>query len=268
LLVLKLPSYIKITPIFLLKDSPWPIIASMGGFFIVTGTVFLFHKNIISILLFGVTFLLLSMFQWSRDLVRERRMVGGHTKFFQKALKIGMLLFILSEVIFFASFFWRFFHRRTVPCVEIGVVWPPFGITAINPYGIPLLNTVILLSSGVSVTWSHHRLQKNNFNQSFVSLVLTCLLGWFFLKIQLNEYINSSFTFADRVFGRVFFIATGFHGLHVLIGSVILTIAGLRMFFHHFSNGHHVGYEAAIWYWHFVDVVWLFLFCFIYFWGY
>lgn len=263
-----LPSYFKITPILLLKNSPWPIIASLGGFFIVSGTVILFHKHIISILLFGIFFLTLSIYQWRRDIVRESRIIGGHSKFFQKALKVGILLFILSEVIFFASFFWGFFHRRTVPCVEIGVTWPPFGITAINPYGIPLLNTVILLRSGISVTWRHHRLQKNNFEQRFYALVITCLLGWVFLKIQLNEYSVRSFTFADRVFGSVFFMATGFHGLHVFLGSVLLSISGFRLFLFHFSRNHHIGYEAAIWYWHFVDVVWLFLFCFVYFWGY
>ena len=240
----------------------------MGAFFLVSGTVFLFHKNIIRIFLLGLIFISLSIFQWRRDIVRESSIVGRHTKFFQKALKIGILLFILSEVMFFASFFWGFFHRRTVPCVEIGVVWPPFGIVAINPYGIPLLNTIILLSSGISVTWSHHRLQKGNFNQRFYALIITCLLGWLFLKIQLNEYLNRSFTFADSIFGRIFFIATGFHGLHVFIGSVLLTISGFRLFLFHFSNIHHIGYEAAIWYWHFVDVVWLFLFCFVYFWGY
>lgn len=268
MLVLKIPSYIKITPILLLKDRPWPLIASLGGFFLVTGVVIMFHKHITRILFFGIFFLLLAIFQWRRDIVRERRIIGGHSKFFQKALKVGMLLFILSEVMFFARFFWGFFHRRTVPCVEIGVTWPPFGIVAINPYGIPLLNTVILLRSGISVTWRHHSLQKNNFEQRFYALVITCLLGWVFLKIQLGEYINRRFTFADRVFGRVFFIATGFHGLHVFMGSVLLTISGFRLFYFHFSNKHHIGYEAAIWYWHFVDVVWLFLFCFVYFWGY
>lgn len=268
MLVLKIPSYLKITPILLLKDSPWPIVASAGAFFVVSGAVILFHKNIIRMLLFGVVFISLAIYQWRRDIVRESSIIGGHSKFFQKALKIGILLFILSEVMFFARFFWGFFHRRTVPCVEIGVTWPPFGIAAINPYGIPLLNTVILLSSGVSVTWRHHSLQHNNFNQRFIALVITCLLGWVFLKIQLNEYYASSFTFADRVFGRVFFIATGFHGLHVFMGSVLLTISGVRLFMFHFSRKHHVGYEAAIWYWHFVDVVWLFLFCFVYFWGY
>lgn len=266
--VLTIPSYFKITPILILKDSPWPLIASLGGFFTVSGIVMLFHKHVLRILLFGIFFLRLAIFQWRRDMVRESSMIGGHSKFFQKALKVGILLFILSEVIFFASFFWGFFHRRTVPCVEIGAVWPPFGINAINPYGIPLLNTVILLRSGISVTWRHHILQKNNFEQRLYALIITCLLGFIFLKIQVNEYSISSFTFADRVFGSVFFIATGFHGLHVFIGSVLLTISGFRLFFHHFSRKHHIGYEAAIWYWHFVDVVWLFLFCFVYFWAY
>lgn len=221
-----------------------------------------------SISVLRLLILIFSIYQWRRDLIREGSFNGRHTIFFQEAFKIGIILFILSEVMFFAGFFWGFFHRRTAPCIEIGLIWPPIGISAINPFGIPLLNTVILLSSGISVTWSHHRLQRQNFFQRISSLIITCLLGWVFLKIQLSEYSNRIFSFADRVYGRIFFIATGFHGFHVFIGSILLRISGFRLFINHFSSKHHVGYEAAIWYWHFVDVVWLFLFCFVYFWGY
>ena len=169
--------------------------------------------------------------------------------------------------IFFYFFFWAFFHRSLAVNVELGNEWPPLGILAFSPFGVPLLNTVILLSSGVRVTWAHHRLISGNHTQTKVSLALTVLLGVYFTILQGAEYYEARFTFADSVYGSTFFLATGFHGIHVIVGTIFLTICLVRLNSFNFRFNHHFGFEAAAWYWHFVDVVWLFLFVRIYWWG-
>ena len=163
--------------------------------------------------------------------------------------------------------FWAFFHRSLAVNVELGNEWPPTGILAFSPFGVPLLNTVVLLSSGVRVTWAHHSLMCGNHSQTKVSLILTVFLGAYFTVLQGAEYLEASFTFADSVYGSTFFLATGFHGLHVLIGTAFLTVCLKRLQSFNFRHSHHFGFEAAAWYWHFVDVVWLFLFVVIYWWG-
>ena len=168
---------------------------------------------------------------------------------------------------FFLSFFWAFFHRRLSPNVEIGRVWPPFGIQVFNPFQVPLLNTIVLISSGVRVTWAHHALIEGNYTQTTQGLLLTVILGIYFTILQGLEYYEARFTFADRVYGSTFFIATGFHGLHVLVGTIFLMVTLFRHSKGEFSTLHHFGFEAAAWYWHFVDVVWLFLYIVIYWWG-
>lgn len=168
---------------------------------------------------------------------------------------------------FFFSFFWAFFHRSLSPSVEIGSLWPPQGIKAFNPFQIPLLNTAILLGSGVTVTWAHHAIIENNYAQGVQALALTVFLGVYFTSLQALEYWEASFSIADAVYGSTFFVATGFHGLHVIIGTIFLLVCLVRQYFNHFSFTHHFGFEAAAWYWHFVDVVWLFLFVTIYWWG-
>lgn len=208
------------------------------------------------------------MIVWWRDVIREATYQGHHTLVVQKGLKIGMLWFIISEVCFFISFFWAFFHSALSPAVELGVVWPPVGIQALNPFEVPLLNTAILLSSGATVTWSHHALIAGNRKQAISGLLLTIILGVLFTALQALEYYEASFTIADSVYGSTFFVATGFHGLHVLIGTTFLTVCFVRMLKHHFTKWHHNGFEASIWYWHFVDYVWIFLFISIYWWGY
>lgn len=175
-----------------------------------------------------------------------------------------MLLFIVSEVFFFLSFFWAYFHIRLAPRVELGSAWAPLGVHPLNPLDMPLLNTVILVVSGVSVTWSHHRLIENDLTSAKTGLFLTVVLGAVFTVLQGAEYFEVRFSIADRVFGSVFFIATGFHGLHVLIGTIFLLVRFLRIKNNNFSATHHFGFEARAWYWHFVDVVWLFLYLFIY----
>ena len=255
-------------PFHIVDYSPWPILGASRTFILVTGLVKWFHQFIDNLFLLGIFLTLIIIFQWWRDIVRESTFQGNHTKPVVKGLKIGIILFIISEIFFFLSFFWRFFHRSLSPSIELGIRWPPIGISPFNPFQIPLLNTIILLSSGISVTWTHHSLLIKNFNERLNSLVITIILGIYFSLLQIFEYIQASFSIADSVYGSTFFIATGFHGIHVLIGTSFLLICLIRHFKYHFSNIHHFGFEAAAWYWHFVDVVWLFLFISIYWWGY
>jgi cytochrome c oxidase subunit 3 len=178
-----------------------------------------------------------------------------------------MLLFIVSEIFFFLSFFWAFFHGSLSPNIELGGVWPPPGILTFNPFQVPLLNTVVLVSSGVRVTWAHHAIIEGQFSQFARALSLTVFLGLYFTFLQGLEYYEASFAFSDGVYGSTFFISTGFHGLHVLVGTLFLLTCLVRHWQFEFSPAHHFGFEAAAWYWHFVDVVWLFLYMVVYWWG-
>lgn len=254
-------------PYHLVNMSPWPLVGALGAFCMLIGIVnwFIFQEFIVSF--FGLILLIITSYQWWRDISREGTLQGCHTLKVTYGLRWGMVLFIISEVFFFVSFFWAFFHSRLAPTVEIGVVWPPVGVTCFNPFQVPLLNTVVLLSSGISVTWAHHRLMEGNYNQILLSLGLTVILGFYFTLLQGFEYFEASFSIADSIYGSTFFIATGFHGLHVIIGTTFLLVCLIRLLFNHFSSHHHFGFEAAAWYWHFVDVVWLFLYSFIYWWG-
>lgn len=206
-------------------------------------------------------------YQWWKDVSHEATAQGLHTSLVELGLRWGIVLFIVSEIFFFISFFWAFFHRRLSPNVEIARRWPPQGIQTFNAFEVPLLNTLILLSSGVSVTWAHHSLIAGNFKETKSSLMLTVCIGLYFTFLQGLEYAEASFSIADSVYGSTFFIATGFHGLHVIVGTLFLFTCYTRLLKAHFSSSHHFGFEAAAWYWHFVDVVWLFLFIEIYWWG-
>lgn len=203
---------------------------------------------------------------WWKDFSRES-MIGFHTHKLEVRLRISMLLFILSEVFFFVSFFWAFYDSSLVPVVEVGMMWPPKGISPLSVYSVPLLNTIILLTSGVTVTWAHHSLINNFFLKSVVSLFFTVFLGVYFLSMQYLEYAEASFCMSDGVYGRTFFMATGFHGMHVLIGTSFLFYVFISLLSGKLLYNHHFSFEAAAWYWHFVDVVWLILFISIYWWG-
>lgn len=254
-------------PFHLVDYSPWPLTGAIGVITLVTGIVKWFHEFNINLILLGYIIILLTIYQWWRDICREGTYQGSHTIIVSKGLRWGIILFIISEIFFFISFFWAFFHRRLSPNVEIGAIWPPYSIIPFNPFQIPLLNTIILITSGVSVTWAHHAILENNFSQATQSLFITITLGIYFSILQAYEYFEAPFTIADSIYGSTFFIATGFHGLHVIIGTIFLTICLIRHLNSHFSNKHHFGFEAAAWYWHFVDVVWLFLYISIYWWG-
>lgn len=254
-------------PFHLVEFSPWPLIGSIGALVITVGFAGWFHGHGLNCALLGVFIILITIVQWWRDVVREATFIGFHTSNVRKGLRWGMILFIASEVLFFFAFFWAFFHRRLAPVYELGCRWPPTGIEVINPFSVPLLNTAVLLGSGVRVTWAHHRLIESDRSNYIQGLGLTVILGRYFTILQVGEYIEASFSIADRVYGSTFFVATGFHGAHVLIGSRFLFVCLLRGANYQFSSGHHFGFEAAAWYWHFVDVVWIFLYLCIYWWG-
>nr|ACK86653.1 cytochrome c oxidase subunit III [Paracyclopina nana] len=254
-------------PYHLVDMSPWPLMSCLAASGIASGLLKWFYTNSLSLLMMSMTLLSVIMYQWWRDVSREGSYQGLHTSLVETGLRWGMVLFITSEVMFFLSFFWAFFHSSLAPNIELGGAWPPAGIQAFNALGVPLMNTVILLSSGVSVTWSHHAIMHGNLTQAKLSLMITILLGAYFTFIQLLEYSEAPFSFADSAYGSTFFIATGFHGFHVLVGTLFLLVSFLRMTKCKFSSKHHFGFEAAAWYWHFVDVVWLFLFITIYWWG-
>nr|QNG56241.1 cytochrome c oxidase subunit III [Platisus obscurus] len=254
-------------PYHLVDVSPWPILGSLGAMTFLMGLIKWFHMYKNDLLFLGLLIMLLVMYQWWRDIVREATFQGLHTYNVTMGLRWGMILFITSEVFFFISFFWGFFHSSLSPSIEIGMMWPPKSIIPFNPIEIPLLNTLILLSSGLTVTWAHHGFMENNYNQAFQGLLFTVILGMYFTLLQGYEYMEAPFTIADAVYGSSFFMATGFHGLHVIIGSTFLLTCLIRHYYNHFSSIHHFGFEAAAWYWHFVDVVWLFLYISIYWWG-
>lgn len=254
-------------PFHLVEISPWPLTASIGALTLTTGLTTWFHLHISYPLILASILIIISMIQWWRDVIREATFLGHHTTYVTKGLRWGIILFITSEVLFFFAFFWAFFHRRLSPTQELGCCWPPTGIHPLNPFRVPLLNTAVLLASGVTVTWAHHSLIQNNRTNTIQALILTISLGVYFTILQAGEYVEASFTIADRVYGSTFFVATGFHGAHVLIGSTFLFVCLIRAIIHQYSSSHHFGFEAAAWYWHFVDVVWICLYLCIYWWS-
>ena len=254
-------------PFHLVDKSPWPMVRAFSVFSLVTGIAKWFHTFSADLFILGTVTTLIIMGQWWRDVTREGTYQGMHTAQVGVGLRWGIILFIVSEVLFFFSFFWAFFHRSLAPAVDIGASWPPAGIQPFNPFQIPLLNTAILLASGVTVTWAHHGLMENNFTQTTQGLALTILLGMYFTSLQALEYYEAPFCIADAVYGSTFYMATGFHGIHVVVGTIFLATGLVRHLWLHFSQNHHFGFEAAAWYWHFVDVVWLFLYISVYWWG-
>jgi len=269
----------------ILPPDVWPIIGATSALFFFGGTVMWMHDNPYGKFLFllGLLGILTTMFSWWGNVIREGHQ-GDHTPVVQLHLRYGMILFIASEVMFFVAWFWAFFSSALFPApIEVveGAVeritdpalmatvaqWPPKGIEVLDPFGFPLLNTFILLCSGTTVTWAHHALIHGDREGLKKGLWCTILLGLLFTSIQAYEYIHAPFAFKGNIYGATFFMATGFHGAHVIIGTIFLTVCLARAYKGEFTPKHHFGFEAAAWYWHFVDVVWLFLFVSIYVWG-
>jgi cytochrome c oxidase subunit 3 len=265
----------------LVDPSPWPIIGAFSSLLITAGGVYWIRGGTPLIAIAGVIGIIYVMISWWRDVINEAEYQGHHTKVVQLHLRYGMILFIASEVMFFVAWFWAYFEVALNPDdphqfmrdALTGGHWPPAPTedgrfrSTFDPWHLPLLNTLILLTSGTTVTWAHHALLENDRKGLIQGLWLTVILGVAFTCVQAYEYMHAAFSYAGHIYGSTFFMATGFHGAHVIIGTIFLTVCLIRAYRGHFKPDHHFGFEAAAWYWHFVDVVWLFLFVFIYVWG-
>lgn len=254
----------------IVQPSPWPILMSLSLLIFTMSLTASFqnYQFSLSALTISTVFILLTFFFWFRDIVKESTYLGFHTILVQIGIKLGFYLFVISEIFVFFSVFWAFFYASFSPNIEIGCVFPSIGIIAFNPWSIPLLNTLILLTSGVSLTWAHHSIVHGNRGETLIGLGLTILLGVIFTLFQYLEYVEATFTITDSIYGCTFFSATGLHGLHVIVGTLLLIACFFRALDYEFTKHHHLGFELAILYWHFVDIVWLFLFVVIYWWSY
>ncbi|MBM9593745.1 cytochrome c oxidase subunit 3 [Roseitranquillus sediminis] len=252
----------------ILHPSVWPFLGAVGGFIMLFGGVIWMHGSGPWTFLIGAVVVAYVMFAWWSDVVAESAQ-GDHSPVVRIGLRYGFILFIMSEVMFFAAWFWSFFKHAMYPMEAFSEgQWPPPSIETFDPWHLPLINTLILLCSGAAATWAHHALvHENNRTDMRNGLILAIVLGVLFTFFQAYEYSHAAFGFSGNIYGANFFMATGFHGVHVIIGTVFLFVCLLRLMRGHFSPEKHVGFEAAAWYWHFVDVVWLFLFAAIYIWG-
>ena len=265
----------------LVDPSPWPLIGSVSAFVSAVGAVaWMKSMPLVGIQMgayvFGAGMLgvLYTMAGWWIDVVREAES-GFHTRVVQIHHRYGMILFIASEIMFFVAWFWAFFDAslfynevgQYARVEATGGIWPPKGLEVFDPWHLPLLNTIILLTSGTTVTWAHHALLTGDREGVKKGLIFTIILGALFSFVQVYEYMHAPFAFKNSIYGATFFMATGFHGFHVFVGTIFLGVCLLRVYKGHFTPKQHLGFEFAAWYWHFVDVVWLFLFVAIYVWG-
>ncbi len=261
----------------IVDPSPWPLLASVGALMLLSGAVLYFHDVTPWLMVAGFAVVIYTMYVWWADVSKEAD-AGDHTPVVQIGLRLGFILFIISEVMFFSAWFWSFFKHAIFPVPDIdGALlstldlpvgpWPPEGITTFDPFDLPLLNTLILLLSGCTVTWAHHELVEGRKPGLIWGLMATVALGAIFTMFQAYEYSHAEFSFSNSIYGANFFMATGFHGFHVLVGTIFLAVILLRAQAGKLTPKQHVGFEMAAWYWHFVDVVWLFLFAGIYIWG-
>ena len=256
----------QIHPYHQVDNSPWPILMSISLLGFAIGLVsFQVTKKGAQVKPSQISILIISI-QWWRDVIREAK-GGYHTKLVQRGIQIGFLLFLISEIMIFGSLFWGFFHSSLAPAVDIGSTWPPIGINAVNTWAIPLLGTCVLLASGFILTLGHHATIAGKKYLAQISLIYTIILGIKFIYLQSNEYYYGEFTVSDSVYGTVFYLTTGLHGIHVIIGVIFLIIGTLRLSRDSFTTEHHQGFEFSILYWHQVDVVWQLVFLIFYWWG-
>jgi len=259
----------------ILTPSLWPFLGALAGFVMLFGVVLMISPAIENnqpwIFLAGLIGVLYVMYGWWSEVIAESK-AGDHTPVVRIGLRYGFIMFIMSEVMFFAAWFWAFFKNAMYPMGPLSPmkdgVWPPVGIETFDPWHLPIINTLILLLSGCAATWAHHALvHENNRKDMKTGLTIAILLGALFTVFQAYEYSTAGFGFSGNVYGATFFMATGFHGAHVIIGTIFLFVCLLRTMRGDFTPEQHVGFEAAAWYWHFVDVIWLFLFAAVYIWG-
>ena len=252
----------------MVEPSHWPIVGTVGAFVSAVGGIFYMHGSPIWGLVAGLAIVAFCMFGWWRQIIIEAQVEKAHTAPVQHGLRLSVILFIVSEVMFFFAFFWAYFNS-SVPFLSFVAhdVWPPEGIEPLHTWGLPFVNTLILLTSGATVTWAHHALKAGHRGQLKWGLFLTWALGLIFLFTQGYEYGIASFSITDGIYPTTFYLATGFHGFHVFVGSIFLIVCWVRSLKGDFTPEQHIGFEAAAWYWHFVDVVWLFLFVWVYWWG-
>jgi cytochrome c oxidase subunit 3 len=263
----------------LVNPSPWPVVGAISAFVLAVGAIWFFKTRTTDnpqpwLMLIGFAGVLYTMYAWWADVVRES-LTGDHTPVVKMHHRYGMILFIASEVMFFVAWFWAYFDQffrhddieQYARVETMGATWPPIGVELFDPFHLPLFNTLILLTSGTTVTWAHHALIHNDRTGLKVGLWLTVILGALFTFVQVLEYSRAGFAYDGNIYGATFFMATGFHGFHVLIGTIFLTVCLIRAYVGNLTEKHHLGFEFAAWYWHFVDVVWLFLFAAIYVWG-
>ena len=253
----------------LVDPSPWPVFLSLSLFLMTLGFIAWINYDLGYFVLFGFISLVFGFISWTRDVVREATFLGYHTTVVRRGLQFGIFLFLISEACFFLSFFWAFLHSSLSTAIQIGPFWPPLQLrpALIDAFGIPLLNTVLLVTSGTAVTWAQKSMLNKNFKEADLGFFVTFFTAVLFVLLQVIEYLESGYTWADGIYGSVFFIATGFHGLHVLVGTAYLFVHFCRYKLGHFTRKHMDGLHYAAWYWHFVDVVWLALFIIIYWWG-
>lgn len=261
-------------PYHLVQPSPWPLAGSFAAGLLAVGLVLFMHKTKLGSfeigslgIYLGLFAVLAVMFVWWRDIIRESVVERAHSPLVKIGLRYGMALFITSEVMFFIAFFWAYFDPALYPREAVGFVWPPKNIETFNPFDMPFMMTLILLLSGTTVTWAHHAILAGNNREAARALAITVGLGFIFSCFQAYEYHHAAFTIKDGIFGSTFYMATGFHGFHVIVGTIFLAVCWWRTKQGHFTPQSHFGFEAAAWYWHFVDVVWLFLFASIYWYG-
>jgi len=268
-------------PYHLLNPSPWPLVGALSAGTLAMGTVLYMHNESIAGVpvglkgvALGLLMVLFTMFMWWRDVIKEAVVEKAHSPVTKIGLRYGMIFFICSEVMFFVAFFWAYFGAALYPTELNGGVWPPNGIHPFDPFHVPFIMTLILLLSGTTVTWAHHAILEGKNKEAARALAITVGLGLVFSCFQAYEYSHGHFGWMDGIidnrdiYSSTFYMATGFHGLHVIIGTIFLAVCYFRTVKGHFTPKSHFGFEAAAWYWHFVDVVWLFLFCAVYWWGY